>query len=177
MISLLEPGTYDAFAAHFARHSAESGRDGDIHFMPFAPGGEAGPAGVPREPLALGLDQVGWMRCWVAKTTAEDGQQEVVGHVDLKSGPLPATAHRCELGIGLERRARHQGLGRQLMLAALQFAQDAERLEWVDLRVFSHNTNARLLYRSLGFEEVGVIDDFVRLEGEHIADVLMTLKV
>lgn len=42
------------FHDHFERHRAESGRDGDQHFMPFDPDDEDGPAGLVASALDLG---------------------------------------------------------------------------------------------------------------------------
>ena len=47
-------------------------------------------------------------------------------------------------------------------------------LHWVDLRVFANNHAARSLYRSLGFEEVGLLRDRFRIQGVSIDDVLMS---
>ena len=103
---------------HFNRHWAESGRDGDLHFMPFAPSNADGPKGLDSHALRLGLDQVGWQRWWILIV---DGSR-VVGHANLKGDSLKTGLHRCELGIGLERPYRAQGHGRSLMCAAIDYA-------------------------------------------------------
>ncbi len=172
-IEALVPEKVAQYDAHFSRHRAESGR-GDYHFMPFEPDDPEGPRGLDPRMLELPLDDVGWQRWWVARPAGED---RVIGHVDLKGQHLKAALHRCELGIGIERAWRGQGLGRKLMAAAIDFARDTPSIEWVDLRVFGHNLNARALYQALGFEEVGLVRDLVRIEGESIDDVMMTLNV
>ena len=159
------------FDAHFARHRAESGR-GDIHFMPFAPDDEEGPKGLNVDALSYPLVQPGWHRWWLAWD-----DNRVVGHVDLKGGGIKSVLHRCELGIGIERAFRGRGLGRQLMQAAIDFAADSAELDWVDLRVFAHNTNARALYRSLGFVEQATYADWIRINDESIDDVTMALDL
>jgi len=170
-IRAVEAAHTEALQAHFDRHRAESGR-GDIHFMPFAPDDPDGPRGLNTDGLALPLSEPAWQRAFAAWSG-----NEVVGHVDLKGGRLKSTLHRCELGIGIERHARGAGLGRALMLRAIEHVQKAPGLDWLDLRTFGHNTPALALYQSLGFVEVGVIEDFIRVEGERIDDVLMTLSV
>ncbi len=161
----------DLFDAHFARHRAESGR-GDIHFMPFAPDDEEGPRGLNAEALDFSLSTPGWHRWWLAW---HDGQ--VVGHVDLKGGGIKSVMHRCELGIGIERAFRAQGLGRRLMQAAIEFVAESDELDWIDLRVFAHNKNARALYRSLGFVEQATYADWIRINDESIDDVTMVLDL
>ncbi|MEM7099357.1 MAG: GNAT family N-acetyltransferase [Pseudomonadota bacterium] len=160
------------FEAHFARHRSESGRGGDYHFMPFAPDDADGPNGMDPSTLARSLDEPGWQRWWVAKSGGN-----IVGHVDLKGGGIKAQLHRCELGIGIERAYRGRGLGRVLMNSAITFCQLSPSIEWLDLRVFAHNKNARHLYRSMGFEEYGLAPDWVRIGPTKIDDVLMTLSV
>lgn len=161
-----------AYNAHFARHRAESGR-GDIHFMPFAPGDAQGPNGLDTEAWTWPLSRPGWQRWFLA--VAAPGQ--VVGHVDLKSDALHSASHRCTLGIGIERPWRGAGLGRRLMVTAIDFVRAQPQLEWLDLQVFGHNAPGRALYRALGFSEVGVVADRFRIAGESIDDVIMTLDV
>lgn len=157
---------------HFERHRQESGRDGDSHFMPFEPDGEAGPVGLDPERWQWPLDRPGWQRWFLAID-----QDRVVGHVDLKGDGLATGQHRCTLGIGIERPWRGRGLGRRLMVTAMDFARQAPSLEWLDLNVMGGNLRARRLYEVLGFEVIGTIRDRFRLQGEPVDDVLMTLSV
>lgn len=161
----------EALQDHFSRHRVESG-GAENHFMPFAPNDPDGPRGLDVASLDLRLDERGWQRWFVAVR-----DDLIVGHVNLKGDHLRAGLHRCELGIGIERGYRGQGLGRRLMSTAITFARDVDSLAWVDLRVFAHNTAGRALYRSLGFTEVGTMVDRFRIEGDVIDDVIMTLAV
>lgn len=162
-----------ALLAHLGRHRAESGAEGELIFMPFEPGGDAGPRGIDRSAWEAPLDQPGWQRWFVALAPAGS----IVGHIDLKGDSLATGLHRCELGIGLENAYRGAGLGRRLMGAALDFARQAPSLAWVDLRVFGHNHRARALYESLGFVHQGTLRDRFRIRGERIDDELMALSV
>jgi RimJ/RimL family protein N-acetyltransferase len=161
------------FNEHFSRHRSESGR-GDWHFMPFAPDDAPGPAGMDPRRLNVPLDAPGWQRWFGAFA---DGGARIVGHVDVKGETLATARHRCELGIGIERSHRGQGLGRRLMETAIRFAREADSIAWLDLKVFAHNAPARALYRSLGFIEIGTVRDRFRIEGTRIDDVIMTLDV
>ena len=167
-----KPSDLPALRAHLERHRAESGR-GEAHFLPFARHDPDGPKGIDPEAVNRSLDEPGWQRWFVA--IADDGR--VAGQVDLRGDGLKAGLHRCELGIGIERPHRGQGLGRRLMETAIGFAREAESLDWLDLRVFAHNTAARALYRELGFVELGTVVDRFRVDGQVIDDVMMTLKV
>lgn len=163
----------DLFDEHFARHRAESGR-GEIHFMPFAPDDKEGPRGLDPALFEFPLTTPGWQRWWVAWSTTGE---RIVGHVDLKGDHLKSAAHRCELGIGIERSYRGQGLGRRLMQTAIEFTRRSPTLAWLDLRVFAHNTQARALYSDLGFVEQGTVVDRFRIGAESLDDVIMTLDV
>ena len=161
------------YEAHFGRHRAESGR-GDYHFMPFNPQDPDGPRIPDLDRLGRSLDQPGWQRYWIAWN---DPAQCIVGHVDLKGSLLKTALHRCELGIGIEREFRGQGIGKRLMETAIGFASDAHQLAWIDLSTFGHNQNAIALYRSLGFTRTGFVTDRFRIDGQSIDDLNMTLSV
>ena len=163
----------DRYEAHAKRHRSESGR-GDFHFWPFEPNDVTGPKGLTADALERPLSEIGWQRCFVA--LSED-ESEIVADVNLKGDALRTGLHRCELGIGIERAYRRQGLGRRLMATAIEFAAATKALEWIDLKVFAHNTPARNLYQALGFVEVGAVRDRFRIGGQSIDDVLMTLDL
>jgi len=174
-IIALAPSRARLCQEHLVRHRAESGGP-EGHFMPFDPDDPQGPRGLDVDALGWPLDRPGWHRWFVAEIAA-DTVPRLVGHVNLKGDGLRTALHRCELGIGIERGWRAAGLGQQLMATALAFAEAAPSLAWVDLRVFAHNTRARRLYAGLGFEEIGVVRDRLRIRGETIDDVLMTRSV
>src|SRR5690554_2346997 len=106
-----------ALAAHFGRHREESGVNG-VHFMPFLPDDPQGPRGASGDKAFLPLHEPGWQR-WFCAQDISTGN--IVGHVDLKSEPLQAAMHWCELGIGIEGGYRGQGLGERLMRRAIDF--------------------------------------------------------
>lgn len=163
----------ELFQGHFERHILESGR-GEPHFMPYAPDDPDGPKGLDVASLDLPLDAPGWQRWFVA---IEEATPSIVGHVDLKGDALRVGLHRCELGIGIERAFRGQGLGERLIQAAIDFARQAESLAWIDLKAFAHNTRALALYRRMGFSEIGRLADRFRIDRTVVEDVLMTLDV
>jgi len=173
LIELVGSDDLTLLAEHNARHRAESGR-GELHFMPFVPGEEAGPRKRRPEPLGLPLSEPGWERVFAAFA---DGRSRIVGEVNLTGDALRTGLHRCELGIGIERSHRGHGLGRRLMQTAIDFVREAPEIAWLDLKVFAHNKAARALYAALGFQEVGTVVDRFRIEGESIDDVIMTLDV
>ena len=170
-IRQVTPIDEEALQLHMQRHRAESGR-GDYHFMPFAPDDTAGPSKIDWSNYRAPLTEPNWRRDWVAWHG-----NDIVGHIDLKASALKSQVHRCELGVGIERNYRNQGLGRALMHTAIRFGRSQESIAWIDLRVFAHNENARHLYASLGFEEIGQIRDCIRIGSTSIDDVFMALNV
>lgn len=159
--------------AHLRRHFAESGRNG-FHFVPFDLTTDSGPEGVKLEHCFIPVGTPQWQRWFLARNRVSG---DVIGHVDLKGFALKSSAHRCLLGIGLEECARGQGLGRQLMQTAIEFARSQSSLVWLDLMVFGHNTRARRLYESLGFVQTGVKTDCFRIQDTSIDDVYMSLRL
>jgi RimJ/RimL family protein N-acetyltransferase len=174
MIVQLADVDLPALVGHIARHSAESGRDGDLIFRPRssdAPIDEL--ATIERHQIgwAQPLDEPYWLRTW---GVVIDG--EIRGHIDLHGGRLSTEFHRAMLGMGVERAWRGQGHGRALLATAIGWARNAE-LAWLDLGVFAHNHRARALYAAVGFVEVGVTRDRFRVDGMSIDDVSMVLAL
>ena len=79
--------------------------------------------------------------------------------------------------MGLEIPLRGQGLGKRILDLAINWAKDQDSLSWIELSVFAHNTPARKLYSSVGFSEIAVLEDKLRVGGTSIDDVIMTLKL
>ncbi len=171
-IRFLTPNHLEEALAHFRRHRIESGQNKN-HFMPFSPNDKDRSTELDLGATDLPVTIRGWQR-WFLAFNASD---QVIGHVDLKGDALKTGLHRCELGIGIEQEYRGTGLGKRLMLAAIEFARDVDSLSWIDLRVFAHNAAARSLYQSVGFHEVGTVTDRFRIDGERIDDISMVLSV
>jgi ribosomal protein S18 acetylase RimI-like enzyme len=174
MIAQLDEADLPALVAHIARHSAESGRDGDLIFRPRSSDAPIDDlATIERHKIgwAQALDEPYWLRTWGVVIG-----REIVGHLDLHGGRLASEFHRAMLGMGVERGWRGKGHGRALLTAAIAWARNAE-LAWLDLGVFAHNERARALYTRLGFLEVGVTRDRFRVDGMVVDDVAMVLAL
>ena len=80
--------------------------------------------------------------------------ERLVGWCDILPLIGQMRAHAGVLGMAVAAESRGQGIGRQLIQAAL--AQAVERgLTRVELTVHSENVNAQALYKSVGFELEG----------------------
>jgi RimJ/RimL family protein N-acetyltransferase len=94
-----------------------------------------------------------------------DGDK-VVGWADISPFTNPRLKHRGVLGMGLISSYRGRGLGTLLLNAALDHAKRIG-VEKVELTVYTENANAIKLYRSLGFEDEGVIRKYRKLDSRY----------
>jgi RimJ/RimL family protein N-acetyltransferase len=168
----------ELLSRHVLRHSAESGREGSPHF---ALARDLDPKAVRRgfeERLRRRLDEPAWGRAWVLRPGAPARGIEIVGHIELRGGRVPAELHRAVLGMGIQRAYTGRGLGRRLMIEAVSWAVTVAELDWLDLGVFAQNTPALKLYERAGFVVVGRTEDaFVLDSGLRVEDVRMALDL
>jgi GNAT superfamily N-acetyltransferase len=163
-----------AFFGYLGEHLAENGRDGK-YFQPMAPA----PTGVPpdkrrafEDGFATPLGEPGWRRGWLAR----DPRGRVCGHIDLRAHSSPFSAHRCQLGMGVQRDHRRIGLARRLLAHATQWA-SGQGLRWIDLQVLASNDAAVALYRREGFLMQGGRPDAYVIDGVSLGEVWMARKV
>ena len=98
----------------------------------------------------------------------------VVGWCDVLPVFGEARRHVGTLGIGLVRRARHRGLGRALLEAAIAGAW-VKGLARIELTVRADNHNARELYERLGFQHEGRQYGTFQVDGETFDSHAMAL--
>jgi ribosomal protein S18 acetylase RimI-like enzyme len=101
-------------------------------------------------------------------------EESVVGWCDILPVFGEARHHIGVLGIGLARRARHQGLGRRLMSAAVSAAW-ARGFTRIELTVRADNHNARALYERMGFQHEGIERRAFLVDGEYFDSHAMAL--
>jgi RimJ/RimL family protein N-acetyltransferase len=99
---------------------------------------------------------------------------EVIGWCDVTPKPRPIYAHSGALGMGLLPPFRHQGIGKRLMLQALDAAR-AFGLQRVELTVRENNKNAIALYKNVGFEIEGVQRKAIFVDGTYENLILMAV--
>ena len=75
----------------------------------------------------------------------------VVGCVGLQISPRPRTRHTGGLGIMVNADYQRQGIGKALMTAILDIADNWLMLKRVELCVFVENETAIAMYRKMGF--------------------------
>ena len=82
--------------------------------------------------------------------------------------------HVSTLGVSLAMELRGRGVGRALMVAALDWARSAPHVDKVELNCMADNEVGIALYESLGFAHEGVrIRSIQRRKHEYVDDVLM----
>lgn len=109
---------------------------------------------------------------WPVYYAVSDGR--VVGWADIILGSNPRIAHRGFLGMGLVKNFRGKGLGTQLLQKTLAHAKNIG-LEKVELAVYTDNLPAIKLYKKCGFEEIGLIKHYRKLNGKYFDCIEMEL--
>ena len=158
-------GDFDGFLVYLDDHLADNGREGTGYFQPLSRDASCFPADRAQAFKAgLGIDvgAPGWRRLWVAR----GGQGRIIGHIDLRAHAERYAAHRCLLGMGVDRAHRKAGLGGRLIAEAQRWAADTAQLRWIDLQVLSINTPAINLYLRNGFVKTGEVADMFDIDGQ-----------
>jgi ribosomal protein S18 acetylase RimI-like enzyme len=70
---------------------------------------------------------------------------------------------------------RGMGIGKLLMLAAIQKAIELDEIEQINLCVVSSNASAKKLYTSMGFKTFGIESKALKIEGRYFDDEYMVL--
>lgn len=99
--------------------------------------------------------------------------RKVVGWCDINRSPRPTHAHRGSLGMGLIASHRGQGLGFQLIKAAIAKAKEVG-IRRIELGVHAGNP-AISLYEKVGFVVEGTARDAVYIDGKYIDVINMAL--
>ena len=110
---------------------------------------------------------------YVAERSADGA---IIGRLSLSRDAHPASTHVADLGIMVAKDARRQGVGRELLRAAVGWAGEAG-VRKLELHVFPWNTPALALYESFGFEREGYRKSHYRRDGDDVDAVLMAYPV
>ncbi|MCA1054115.1 GNAT family N-acetyltransferase [Rossellomorea aquimaris] len=101
---------------------------------------------------------------------------EVVGSVDFRSHHLKRLAHTGSISMSVSENYRNMGIGKNLLKALLDWAEQHPHIEKVSLGVFSTNQRAISLYKRLGFIEEGRKIKEFKLDDNHYADDILMYK-
>ena len=89
---------------------------------------------------------------------------EVIGWADVTPVDIPECAHRGVLGMGVLAPYRGKGIGARVLEACIAHA-PRNKIEKIELTVYTSNTGAIALYRKFGFTEAGILRDYRRVDG------------
>lgn len=93
---------------------------------------------------------------------------EVVGSLGLETMMSKRQRHVASFGVGVKAASQGKGVGRALITAALDLADNWLNTRRVELTVYTDNTGAICLYKSLGFVIEGELVDYAYRNGEYI---------
>jgi len=100
----------------------------------------------------------------------------IVGALMAQGGHLRRSRHVARLEIFVEQAARGVGVGRALMDAVVQWAQDNPEVRKLSLNVFADNPRAIGLYESFGFAVEGRrVREYLLSDGTWRDDLVMAL--
>ena len=95
------------------------------------------------------------------------------GHI---SAPTKARlAHNSDIGMSVYKEMWGQGVGTALMDALITFAKSTGIIEIIHLEVRSDNTRAIVLYKKMGFHEIGVYPKKMKINGQYHDTIYMNL--
>jgi putative acetyltransferase len=97
----------------------------------------------------------------------------VVGCVGLTVSARPRASQAAELGLMIHADYQRQGIGRALMTAILDLADNWLMLKRIELSVFIDNEPAAALYRSMGFVVEGTKKFAAIRKGVYMDEYLM----
>ncbi|MFT4924268.1 MAG: RimJ/RimL family protein N-acetyltransferase [Phenylobacterium sp.] len=179
-IQLATTADLPAFFTYLNDHLSDNGKGGTNLFQPLSRDESCLNDGMKgrfsdgiSQTLSPTTAQTGWRRLWIAL----DGQNNIIGHIDIRAHPENHTQHRTLLGMGVDRNVRKQGLGTKLLSAMVDWVKKNTTIEYIDLCVLSENDPARQLYLRFGFEQYGEIKDMFRIEGKSSSYSLMSYKI
>jgi RimJ/RimL family protein N-acetyltransferase len=98
----------------------------------------------------------------------------VVGSIEFRSQNRKRLSHTGSVSMSISKNYRDMGIGKVLLKALLDWAEENPLIEKVSLGVLSTNQRAISLYKQMGFLEEGrLIKEYKLNHGEYIDDVLM----
>lgn len=109
----------------------------------------------------------------VMYTAKEDGEIIGIAHVSRLKRRM---SHRASIGVSVRQCAWHRGVGTALMEALVAFARN-NGMEQLELEVRSDNERAIRLYEKFGFQKIGTIPAFLKVNGESFDCDYMVLRI
>jgi ribosomal protein S18 acetylase RimI-like enzyme len=178
MISIkeLSKDQLEDFFHYLTIHLSENGRNGAILFQPLATQ-QSTLSDEWKSQFEDGMNkaygEIGWRKIWVALTK----ENNIVGHIDIRSTNKLNTEHRVLLGMGVDSNFRSLKIGHQLLEFIIEFCRNNHKISWIDLEVLTSNIPAKSLYEKMNFEQLSVTKDMFRIDNISYDYTSMTLNV
>jgi putative acetyltransferase len=123
--------------------------------------------------MTIRITQIAESHADAAQFVTLDGDR-VVGWADILPAWPQATCHRGGLGMGVLPEYRRRGLGRRLLVAAIEKAW-SKGMTRVELETRADKLAAIALYESVGFQREGMVRNAMRFDGKYYDCVSMGL--
>jgi RimJ/RimL family protein N-acetyltransferase len=107
---------------------------------------------------------------------AEAGDGRVIGRLSISRDQHPASKHVADLGLMVDADYRRRGIGRALLVEAVEWAREAD-VRKLELHVFPWNEAAIALYEDFGFVREGYRKNHYRRGDEYVDAILMAYEV
>ncbi|SHF09472.1 GNAT family N-acetyltransferase [Alkalibacter saccharofermentans] len=111
---------------------------------------------------------------FVAVLKKDRSNEVIVGTAGLHLNELPRKRHSATIGIMVHTEYQGMGIGKQLMNAVLDVADNWLMLTRIELEVFADNEKAINLYQKLGFNVEGVKKKAAIRNGRYADEMLMS---
>jgi putative acetyltransferase len=98
---------------------------------------------------------------------------QVIGNIGLHPGQNVRRRHTANIGMGVHDDYAGNGVGQQLMDAAINLADNWHNLLRLELTVYTDNDRAIRLYKRCGFEQEGVLRKYAFRDGGYIDALTM----
>ena len=105
---------------------------------------------------------------------APDGR--VIGRLSISRDQHPASRHVADLGLMVDAEHRRRGIGRALLVAAVEWARESE-VRKLELHVFPWNEAAIALYEDFGFVREGYRKSHYARGDDYVDAILMAYEV
>ena len=136
-------------------------------------------SGVREDILGIASERVSDTEAFIRTLTTNDHllvaelNGTVVGCAGLNVSSKPRTCHMAGVGIMVHADYQRKGIGKALMTAILDIADNWLKLKRVELCVFVENERAIALYRKLGFVVEGTKKNAAIRNGVYADELLM----
>jgi len=118
-------------------------------------------------------DDKNWRKLWIA----QNADEQIVGHIDIRNHKLPNVPHRVLLGMGVDSSFRKLKIGQKLVEFIIAYCKNDPKIAWLDLEVMAVNAPAINLYKKFNFDQQSYIKDMFQIDGQFYDYVGMSLNV